>query len=846
MFFATHLSHPDPLRQRLAEHDWSNSVLGPIDRWPPAIRTVLRLMLDAKHPMFVFWGPELGFLYNEAYTAFLQDKHPVAIGKPLAQVWPEIWPELSPLIKRTLAGKSVYIENMPFVMFRNGRNEQTWFTFSYSPIYDDHGAVVGVYGTAIDTTSSVTTERRLAFQVRLGDQLRDLLEPGAICSTTTRLLRAELGASRVLFGEITADGEHATFHSNALDAGVPELVGTFRAAAYGKAGFDDLRSGKTGVHNDIAAQLAACDLPAVRNFDAIGARAAISVPVLRNGHLRCILIVHQAAARNWEPYEIELVQDIAERSWNAVERAQAEARLQAAHAQLERLLGERTAERDRIWDIAQDILAIASTDGFFLSCNPALTKVLGWTEAELQATPFSTFAHPDQLGELGGIVARLAAGETITQYEIRSRHRDGAYRWLSWTVVPQGRVLYMAGRDVTEARAQQEALRQTEEALRQAQKMEAIGQLTGGVAHDFNNMLAAMVGNLQLASVHLEAGRVDKLARYIEGAEKVVDRAATLTHRLLAFSRRQTLDPKPTDVELLVSSMLELITRTVGPGITVGTEYASAWRTTYCDPNQLENALLNLAINARDAMPGGGRLLIRTTDAGAGADAFVRISVVDSGSGMAPEVAERAFEPFYTTKPLGQGTGLGLSMVFGFVSQSGGEVHLDSTPGAGTTVSLDLPRHDGEAPGPDLPPQAPGQASPDASPCAGQPRILLVDDEVALREVLAELLRDAGMEVIEAGDGPAALEQLRRLDAIDLLVTDVGLPGMNGRQLADAVRVAAPGTTVLFITGYAESTLGNDFLAPGMHIIVKPFGLAAFAARVAALLAERPARERLA
>ncbi|QNA89966.1 response regulator [Massilia sp. Dwa41.01b] len=373
--------------------------------------------------------------------------------------------------------------------------------------------------------------------------------------------------------------------------------------------------------------------------------------------------------------------------------------------------------------------------------------------------------------------------------------------------------------------------------------MEAIGQLTGGVAHDFNNMLAGIVGNLQLASLHLKAGRTEQIARYLEGAERTVDRAATLTHRLLAFSRRQTLDPRPTDVEQLVDSMLDLMTRTVGPAIGIEVAYGSAFRSTYCDANQLENALLNLAINARDAMPGGGRLLIRTSDiaatasGGAEGQDFVRISIADNGSGMPPEVAGRAFEPFFTTKPLGQGTGLGLSMVFGFVSQSGGRVHLDSTPGAGTTIHLDLPRHHGSvvaaAPLPAL-------ATPGPAPRA---TILLVDDETALREVLAELLRGAGHEVVEAEDGPAALAQLARmretLAEIDLLVTDVGLPGMNGRQLADAVRETAPATAVLFITGYAESTPGKDFLDPGMHIMVKPFHLDAFAARVAALVGEQ-------
>jgi PAS domain S-box-containing protein len=826
----------DELHARLAGHDWSSSVLGPPASWPAAIRTVVRLMLDSKHPMFVFWGPDLGLIYNQPYVEFLQDKHPRALGRPFRETWAELWPQLSPLVERALAGESIYIEDMPLVMFRNGRNEQAWFTFSYSPIYDDQGTIVGLHGTGVDTTRRITTERRLAFQVRMADQLRGLADPLEVARRASRLLGEELGASRVLFGEITDDGEHGVFHSNHTDGSVPELHGAFDTASFGATLFATLRSGRTSVHNDIDAELGTVDPQAARSFRAVETGAEISVPVLREGRLTSLLIVNHRTVRVWTPYEIELVQDMAERIWNAIERARAEASLRQANHKLEELLSQRTAERDRLWDMAQEILAIATTDGYFLSCNPAMTGALGWTERELQVTPFAHFAHPDQLEELQAVVAELAAGNTVSRYEIRSRHRDGSYRWLSWTIVPKGKLLYMAGRDVSEEKQREESLRQAEEALRQAQKMEAIGQLTGGIAHDFNNMLGIIVGNIELARFHLEANRAENLGRYLDGAQHSADRAATLTHRLLAFARQQTLVSEPTDINGLVRSMSDMIARTMGPAITVELQLESTWRVSCCDPNQLENALLNLAINARDAMPEGGRLLMRTSDL-AGAPQYIRISVSDTGTGMDEDTAARAFDPFFTTKPLGQGTGLGLSMVFGFVKQSNGHVGLETAPGHGTTVHIDLERHAGDLSSP--------EADTPAVDAAVRPKgvtILLVDDEADLREVLAEVLRGAGHTVFEAGDGPTALAKLRHIDRIDLLVTDIGLPGgMNGRQLAQAVRGNDSATRVLLITGYADlSVFGKGSPGPDMQLLTKPFALKDFSARIADIVAALP------
>ena len=381
-------------------------------------------------------------------------------------------------------------------------------------------------------------------------------------------------------------------------------------------------------------------------------------------------------------------------------------------------------------------------------------------------------------------------------------------------------------------------LRRAEDALRQAQKMEAVGQLTGGIAHDFNNLLTGITGALELLQRRVGEGRYADLGRFASVATTSANRAAALTQRLLAFARRQPLDPKPVAANRLVADMEDLLRRTLGPNIALEMVLSGGLWGTLCDPNQLESALLNLAINARDAMPEGGRLTIETAnahldDAYARAQGFevrtgqyVSISVTDTGVGMEQAVAGRIFEPFFTTKPIGQGTGLGLSMLYGFVKQSDGHVRVYSEPGRGTTMRLYLPRHAGAA-------VLEGEPDAPAVPAGAGETVLVVDDEDAVRMLVAEALADMGYVALEAADGAAGLDILRSVAKVDLLVTDVGLPGLNGRQLADAARVLRPGLRVLFITGYAgNAAIGNGVLDAGMEILTKPFALEALATKL--------------
>lgn len=383
-----------------------------------------------------------------------------------------------------------------------------------------------------------------------------------------------------------------------------------------------------------------------------------------------------------------------------------------------------------------------------------------------------------------------------------------------------------------------------EEQLRQAQKMEAVGQLTGGLAHDFNNLLTGISGAIEMMQVRIRQGRIGELDRYVGAALGATRRAAALTHRLLAFSRRQTLDPRPTDVNRLVGGLEELIRRTVGPGVELEFVGAAGLWPAMVDPNQLENAILNLCINARDAMPHGGRITVETANRWLDDRAarerdldpgqYLSLCVTDTGIGMTDEVQARAFDPFYTTKPIGEGTGLGLSMIYGFARQSGGQVRIYTELGQGTTVCIYLPRHYGDAA---------EEAREAAAPVAGQRiegerTVLVVDDEPTIRMLVIEVLGELGYRVHEAGDGAAAIRLLSGGLEPDLLITDVGLPGqLNGRQVADAALARQPGLKILFITGYAENAvIGNGQLAPNMALVTKPFGMEALGAKVRALL----------
>jgi PAS domain S-box-containing protein len=447
-------------------------------------------------------------------------------------------------------------------------------------------------------------------------------------------------------------------------------------------------------------------------------------------------------------------------------------------------------------------------------------------------------ATPGAAEQMKNAVATAANGETVRS-EIKLDLPVGD-RWFDFAMRPlldeQDDVigLIWEGADITERRL-------AEDALRQAQKMEAVGQLTGGIAHDFNNLLQGITGALDRVQYRISQGRLGDVDRFLKAAIESANRASSLTHRLLAFSRRQTLDPRALDANRLIGSMEDLIRRTMGPNVRVEVVGAGGLWPIRVDASQLENSLLNLCINARDAMPEGGVLTIETANKWLDPRAakerelppgqYVSLCVTDSGTGMTPQVIARAFDPFFTTKPLGQGTGLGLSMIYGFVRQSGGQVRVYSEIGKGTTMCLYFPRHMGAV-------ETDAAHGGETMERGFGETVLVVDDEPTVRMLIAEVLGENFYNIVEAQDGPSALKLLQGEGRIDLMITDVGLPGgMNGRQVADAARVARPGLKVLFITGYAENAaVGNGHLDAGMEILAKPFAMSTLANKVREML----------
>ena len=506
---------------------------------------------------------------------------------------------------------------------------------------------------------------------------------------------------------------------------------------------------------------------------------------------------------------------------------------------LETRVQERTRERDGIWQLSKDLLAIADENGVWLSVNPAWTRVLGWHANEIVGRTSHWLQHPDDPKQ-----DRLlsSAGETSTQsFQNRLRTRGGDYRSLAWTAVPQAGLFYCVARDVTEQFSREVTLARAEEQLRQAHKMEAVGQLTGGIAHDFNNMLTGVISALGLIGRRLKAGRTDGLEEFIEAGINSANRAATLTHSLLAFARRQSLDVKSQDINSIISGIREILLRPLGESISLELVLDPQLWPALTDANQFESALLNLALNSRDAMPDGGQLTIRTVnthlegpiqvhDGEIGTGDYVVVSVSDTGSGMPPDVIAKAFEPFFTTKPIGQGTGLGLSMIYGFVKQAGGHVRIESEVARGTTVNMYLRRaprrgRNCRRAEPTHHPRPWRDGTDRGGRCFGP-----LHDNGAAEGLGLQVFRGRGRR-------RRRYRSFNPVDASILLVTDVGLPNMNGRQLAEVGRQLRPGLKVLFISGYAEmAAVRGGFLGAGMQMLGKPFTVEVLSAKICELI----------
>jgi PAS domain S-box-containing protein len=529
--------------------------------------------------------------------------------------------------------------------------------------------------------------------------------------------------------------------------------------------------------------------------------------------------------------------DVTERHVTEEALRASEASLRELNRELERRVVERAQARGLTWQLSPDLLGALNSKGYFETSNPAWQSVLGWSEEEVASMSIFELLHPDDVEHTRAGFELTLVGQPALRFVNRYRCKDGSHRWISWVGIQEDGFVYCTGRDITAERMAEIELAEAQEALRHSQKMEAIGHLTGGIAHDFNNLLTGILGSLDLVRRRMAtAKRREDIPRFMDAATRSAQRAAALTHRLLAFARRQSLDSRPNDINRLVVSMEDLLRRTLGEQIELHSELSADLWAAFTDANQLENAVLNLAINSRDAMPAGGRLTISTANIrlaetytahheGLEPGDYVVIRVADTGSGMSPEVIAKATDPFFTTKPVGKGTGLGLSMIYGFLRQSRGHLHICSEVGQGTTVELYLPRALQEAI---------NLAVPATVARRGQGEtILVVEDDPTVRSIISDVLEELSYVVFKVPDARAAIPILQSNQKIDLMVSDVVLPHVDGRKLAEVARGTRPNLKVLFVSGYAEdAALRVNFLDHGMDMLMKPFDLDALGAKV--------------
>jgi signal transduction histidine kinase len=697
----------------IAEKDWSATPLGPMDAWPVGLKTTVALMLGSGFPQAVVWGEDLITLYNDAFVPILGDKSD-PLGRPFNAIWEEAWPHVAPIAQAAFQGRSTYIEDFPLKVDRGAGLEDAYFTFSYSPIRDERGLVVGFLDTVSETTATVLARKKLSIFDDLSRTLTDVSDADKIMAESTRLVAQHLGVSNCAYANMDDDEDGFTIRGDWAAPGSPSIVGHYSLADFGRLAVQQLSAGRPLIVNDNRSEL---EPEEAATFQAIGVSATICMPLIKNGRLTALMAIHDREPRQWSAFELEVIREITDRSWAHIERVRDAAELKTSMAALDDL--NRTLEQKI--DIA---------------------------------------------------LAERAA---------------------------------------------------LEEAYRHTQRLEAIGQLTGGVAHDFNNLLTIIRGSADLLSrPNVPEARRE---RYLTAIRDTADRAARLTSQLLSFSRRQALAPRVFDVGECVRSIGEMMRTTLGAGIVVDMSAATLGLFTNADPVELEAALLNLAVNARDAMQGQGTLTLTVEAAGeipairgqaVRPGAFVAIHVADTGEGIPSALQGRIFEPFFTTKPVGEGTGLGLSQAFGFANQSGGDITVESDQSQGTVFSLYLPRAEASEvvsePGPS-----------ETSRLRGRGRILVVEDNADVGALAVNVLEDLGYTPVLTTTAEDALKILQDDDRFDLLFSDVVMPGMGGVELAHVAREHWPNMPILLTSGFSHA-LASD-AAHGFDILRKPYAM---------------------
>lgn len=820
--------------------DWADSPLGPVDGWTLELRATVANIVNSPVAKVLMWGPTHTMIYNDAYAAIAGDKHPDALGRSVDQVWPEIWDWNRTMLEAGFRGELSSFHDRSMTLHRNGRETTFFFDLFYTPVYEADGSVGGVMCTMVDNTARLETERLLA--EREAD------------------LRRVTDALPMLVAYVDRDFVYRfanRAYEDWLGVAPEHMVGRTVSEVLGEPFFESRRS---WIEQALAGETLRCEA-ALTHKD--------------GGQRACeIRYVPDVKPDGSVPGAYILVVDLQD-------RAEREAKVQASDRRF------RTA-----MDAMHGVLWTNSADGRMLGEQPGWAALTGQTIDEYQGFGWAAAVHPDDRGPSVASWNEAVAAKSMYVFEHRVRRHDGAWRTFAIRALPildeAGEIREWVGvhSDITHQRAAEDALREhaanlthevrrrerVEEQLRQlnetlearviseieerrqaeaklvqSQKMETIGKLTGGVAHDFNNLLQVVSGNLQLLAKDV-AGN-ERAERRVANAMSGVSRGAKLASQLLAFGRRQALEPKVVNVARFVREMDDMLRRAIGEAIEIETVFGGGLWNTFADPTQIENAILNLAINARDAMAGNGKLTIELANAYLDDDyarshdevtagQYVMLAVSDTGCGMPDEIIEQVFEPFFSTKAEGKGSGLGLSMVYGFVKQSGGHVKIYSEVGHGTTIRIYLPRA--------TEPEDVEVAVDAGPPSGGTETVLVVEDDDEVRETAVSMLSELGYRVLKAVDAASALNVIESGIPIDVLFTDVVMPGqLKSPELARKARERLPGIAVLFTSGYTENSIVHGGkLDAGVELLSKPYTREALARKFRHVLANQRQRTR--
>ncbi|AHL75384.1 histidine kinase [Stutzerimonas stutzeri] len=799
-----------------------------------------RLFEQAPGIMAMLGGPEHRYeMANPAYANLVGNRN--LLGLTVREALPEIARQgFVELLDQVYQTGEAYVGNSVAMTIQHtpGETEEMFILdFVFQPVIQTDGTVSGIFMQGHDVTQRALAERRIRFLDALGKAIAPSTDADTILATTTRALGEHFGVSVCAYADMDPDENGFTIRGNWAAPGSRSIIGRYRLADFGQLALTNLQAGRPLVLNDNR------QLPAheAATFLALDLAATVCMPLTKEGKLTALMAIHANTPRVWKVEELALLTEVTERSWAHIERVRSEATVRLAEQrfrqELERQVAERTAALAQSEAQIRTVAAsshlyqwLLSTEGAILYANPTSLAGIGNQRETVVGMAFSDApwfaATPGMHSTVMDCVATAARGGSES-LSMRLQLPSGV-RSFDFSIRPvldeDGRVVGIVP-EAVDSTARVEA----EQALQQAQKMEALGNLTGGIAHDFNNLLTAVMGNLELLRKRVPAD--SPLLRLIDNARIGAERGASLTRRMLAFARKQDLLAERIQPGKLIEEMTELLERSLDPTVIIETRVQANLPDIEADPSQLQTALLNLGLNARDAIGGHGRIVISAQSAsidsehGLAAGTYLCLSVADEGEGMNEATLQRAIEPFYTTKGVGKGTGLGLSIVHGFAEQSGGKLLLRSEVGTGTTAQIWLPAAVGDGPAA-IATQATEQG-------AGQRpglNILAVDDDVLVLFNTAEMLRDEGHQVTTVHSAAQALDHLRET-RFDLLITDHAMPKMTGAQLALEVQSLQPSLPVLLVSGYAEFPAGTA--AQQLPLLAKPFSQAALLQAVA-------------